>query len=106
MKILLDECVTRKLKTYLPGTEVRTVTEVGLSGYKNGKLLSTAEQLGFDILLTIDKNIDYQQNIGKFNLTLVVFDSIKSNIKYLSPLIPGFLNQLPGFQKGRTYIIS
>jgi hypothetical protein len=106
MKILLDECVTRKLKKHLTNLEVHTVTELGLSGFKNGKLLAAAEQRGFDVLLTIDKNIDYQQNIGKFNLTLVVFDCFKSNIKYLTPLVPDFLNQLSGFQKGRTYIIS
>lgn len=106
MKILLDECVTRKLKNFLPGIEVQTVTDVGLSGLKNGKLLAAAEQMGFDMLLTIDKNIDYQQNIGKFNLTLVVLDSAKSNIKYLVPLVHEFLKQLSGFQKGRTYVIS
>ncbi len=106
MKILLDECITRKLKKHLSGFEVQTVTEAGLSGFKNGKLLAAAEQMGFDVLLTIDKNIDYQQNINKFNLTLVVFDVFKSNIKYLLPLVPEFLNQLSGFQKGRTYTIS
>jgi len=106
MKILLDECVTRKLKGHLSGVDVKTVTDVGLSGFKNGKLLAAAEQMGFDVLLKIDKNIDYQQNIGKFNLTLVVFDSFKSNIKYLTPLIPEFLKQLSDFQKGRTYLIS
>ncbi|MCW5924991.1 MAG: hypothetical protein KIS77_21905 [Saprospiraceae bacterium] len=82
------------------------MTETGLSGFKNGKLLAAAEQMGFDILLTIDKNIDYQQNISKCNLTLVVFDVFKSNIKYLLPLVPNFLNQFSGFQKGRTYTIS
>ena len=106
MKILLDECVTRKLRKHLSGHAVQTVTELDLSGLKNGKLLAAAEQMGFEILLTIDKNIDYQQNISKFNLILVVFDAVKSNIKYLAPLVTGFLTQLPDFEKGKTYIIS
>ncbi|MFN0174467.1 MAG: DUF5615 family PIN-like protein [Saprospiraceae bacterium] len=106
MKILLDECVTRKLKKHLSGFAVQTVTELDLSGLKNGKLLAAAEQMGFEVLLTIDKNIDSQQNISKFNLTLVVFDAVKSNVKYLAPLVPSFLAQMPDFEKGKTYVIS
>ncbi len=106
MKILLDECVTRKLKICLLDFDVQTVTDVGFSGFKNGKLLAAAEQQGFDILLTIDKNIDCQQNIQKFNLTLVVFNVVKSNLKYLEALVPEFLSQLSSFQKGQTYFIT
>ena len=71
-----------------------------------GKLLAKTQGSGFEILLTIDKNIDYQQNIGKFNLTVVVFDVIKSNIKYLEPLIPEFIRQLDNFEKGKSYLIK
>lgn len=46
--------------------EVSTVSEAGLSGLKNGKLLKAAVEINFDILLTIDKNIGYQQNVGSF----------------------------------------
>lgn len=71
MKILLDECVTKRLKLALEGEglEVFTVTEMKWSGVKNGKLLTLCEENGFDILLTIDKNIVNQQNLEKFNLT-------------------------------------
>jgi len=57
MKILLDECVTRKLKRHLIEFEVRTVVEMNWSGLKNGNLLSAAVMDEFDILLTIDKNL-------------------------------------------------
>ena len=106
MKILLDECVSRKVKSLLVEHEVFTVTEIGLSGFKNGNLLARAESEGFDILLTIDKNMSSQQSISKFNLTLVVLDVFRSNIKYLSPLIPSFLNQIDSFQRRKVYIIS
>ncbi len=106
MKILLDECVTRKLKKYLPDLDVQTVSEMGLSGFKNGKLLAATAQMGFDVLLTVDKNMNYQQDIGRFALTLVVFDVVKSNIKYLEPLVPEFLAQLSDYQKGSSYLVS
>jgi len=57
MKILLDECVTKRLKPYLPGHEVLTVTEKRWNGLKNGQLLEKAVEDNFDLLLTIDKNI-------------------------------------------------
>ena len=53
MKILLDECVTKKLKPYLKEFEVHTVTELGWSGVKNGRLLTLCAENGFEILLTI-----------------------------------------------------
>lgn len=106
MKILLDECVTHKLKKFLQEYEVFTVTEMGFGGMKNGKLLATAQGSGFDMLLTIDKNIDSQQNIANFDLSVVVLDVIKSNIKYLEPLIPEFKKQLDNFEKGKSYLVK
>jgi predicted nuclease of predicted toxin-antitoxin system len=57
MKILLDECVPRKLKRSLLGHECTSVPENGLAGKKNGELLSLAEQLEFKVLLTVDKGV-------------------------------------------------
>lgn len=66
MKILLDECVTKRLKRHLELFEVSTVRELGLSGIKNGKLLSYCVENDFDILLTIDKNLMFQQNLAQY----------------------------------------
>jgi predicted nuclease of predicted toxin-antitoxin system len=65
MKILLDECVTKKLKPYLSEYEVFTVTEMGWSDLKNGKLMAVCIVNAFDMLLTIDKNLASQQNLEK-----------------------------------------
>jgi hypothetical protein len=62
MKVLLDECVPRKLRRELPEHEVLTVMEQGWSGIKNGKLLALAAP-EFDVFLTIDQNLKYQQNL-------------------------------------------
>ena len=57
MKILPDECVTKRLRPYLSNHEVAMVTGKGWSGFKNGQLMTIASGEGFDILLTIDKNL-------------------------------------------------
>ncbi len=106
MKILLDECVTKKLKPLLSAFDVITVAEMGFSGLKNGKLLAATQEASFDILLTIDKNMDYQQNISKFKLSVVVFDVKNSNIKYLQPLIPQLNQLIASIEKGKTYILT
>lgn len=106
MKILLDECVSKKVKRLLPDLEVYTVAEMGFSGLKNGKLLTQAEKGGFDILLTIDKNIDSQQNISKYALSLVILNVMKSNVKYFEPLIPEFLSRINTNKKGHSYIVG
>ncbi|MEO1218685.1 MAG: DUF5615 family PIN-like protein [Bacteroidota bacterium] len=77
MKILLDECVSRKVRRFLSEFEVYTVAEMGFNGLKNGKLLTQADKNGFDIVLTIDKNIDSQQNISKYELSLVILNVLK-----------------------------
>lgn len=62
MKILTDECVTKRLKQYLKEYEVFTDTEMRWNGLKNGNLLRQCKANNFDILLTIDKNLMFQQN--------------------------------------------
>jgi predicted nuclease of predicted toxin-antitoxin system len=59
MKILLDECVPKRLKPYLPGHEALTVTEKRWNGLKNSLLLEKAIEDNFDLLLTIDKKKHY-----------------------------------------------
>jgi predicted nuclease of predicted toxin-antitoxin system len=63
MKLLLDECLPRRLKYFFTeaGHECETVRDAGFSGKENGKLLTLAEK-NFDVFVTIDKNIRYQQN--------------------------------------------
>src|SRR5205823_9637384 len=63
MRVLLDECVPRGLRTELPGHEVKTVAEAGWAGVKNGALLQLAAN-HFDVLLTVDRNLEYQQSFS------------------------------------------
>ena len=106
MKLLLDECLPKRLKSFFQDIEVYTVSELGWSGVKNGKLMSLCILNHFDILLTIDKNLLYQQNLEKYSLTIVVLNSVTSKIDELVLFVPSFLKQMRHFEKNKAYIIE
>ena len=93
MKILLDECLPRKLRLLLVGHEAVSVTQAGWSGIKNGKLLALAQE-GFDVFLTIDQNLIAQQNLPKFKIAVVVLEPSSSELEQLVQLIPKLLELL------------
>ncbi len=106
MKILLDECLPKKLKILLDKFEVKTVNEMGWNSFKNGKLLKVAVENSFDILLTIDKNLEFQLNLKFYNITIVVFNVQKSKIEYITPLVSKFIDKISKFEKRKAYIIT
>ena len=106
MKILLDECVTKRLKKHLNKFDVHTVRELNLSGIKNGKLMAYCSQNNFDILLTIDKNLIYQQNLENYPVTIAVFNCLTSKIEELILFIPSFENRISSFEKHKAYLIE
>jgi len=71
MRVLLDECLPKKLKREIEAEFVQTVPEAGWASKKNGELLHLAE-VDFDVLLTNDQNIEHQQNLKKFDLAFIV----------------------------------
>jgi predicted nuclease of predicted toxin-antitoxin system len=106
MKILLDECVTKRFKKHLEEFEVYTVTELNLSGIKNGQLMNYCVEHNFDMLLTIDKNLMFQQNLDKYPITIVVLNCVTSKIEELVTLLPSFKLQIPSFQKYKAYTVD
>ena len=74
MKILLDESVPRLLKLRLPQLNISTVQEMGWTGVQNGELLRRAEE-HFDVLITADRNLRYQQNLSGRKLAILVLPS-------------------------------
>jgi hypothetical protein len=106
MRILLDECVTKRLKPYLPLHEVATVTEKGWIGLKNGQLMAESAAEGFDILPTIDKNIRHQQNISNYPLIVVILNTPSRKLEMLVTFLPSFEKQIPSFSKGNSYLID
>ena len=61
---------------------------------------------GFDLLLTIDKNLQFQQNLDRYAITIAVLNSSNSKIEELVLFLPSFLAQLPDFQKHKAYLIN
>jgi hypothetical protein len=95
MKILLDESLPRKLK-YDFGTthEVYNVRDKGWLGQKNGVLLKLMIEDGFDILVTVDRNIPYQQNLERLAITIFVLCASNNRRDTLVPLIPKLFDKL------------
>jgi len=90
MRVLLDECVPRALRQELVGHEVKTVAEAGWAGVKNGELLQLAAGQ-FDLLLTVDRSLEYQQNFADVALAVIVVHAPSNDIDVLRPLMPAVL---------------
>ena len=95
MKILLDESLPRKLK-YDFGTshEVCTVRDKNWLGQKNGALLKLMIEDGFDIMVTVDRNLPYQQNLERLPITIVVLCAFDNRRETLALLIPKLFDRL------------
>jgi len=91
MKLLLDECLPRKLKNYLTGHECVTVPEAGLVGKKNGELLLLAQKAGFHVFLTIDRGIEYEQNLTQLAVGVILIRTKSSRLADLQPHAPEIL---------------
>ena len=101
MKVLLDECLPRKLKDHLPGHECHTVPEAGWAGKKNGDLLLLAEKSGFDIFLTLDRGVEYEQNLEGRKIAVILVSAKSSRLADLLPRIPVILTALLSVRLGQ-----
>ena len=94
MKVLLDECVPKRLGRLLAGHDVRTAPQMGWSGVRNGRLLDFARAAGFDVVLTVDRNMEHQQNPAALPLAVIVMAAPSNDIDDLRPLVPNVLAAL------------
>jgi hypothetical protein len=88
MKVLLDECIPRAFKHSIAGHECRTVPEVGLAGKKSGELLTLAEAVGFQVLITIDRGIEHEQNLRTRAIAVILIRAKSSRLLDLQPAAP------------------
>ena len=86
MRILLDECLPKRLKRDLVGHDARTVPEMGWASKENGELLGLAERQ-FDVFLTVDRNLSHQQDVSRFKIAVVVLVAKGNKHSDLQPLI-------------------
>lgn len=95
MNILLDESLPRKLKRYFPAEhEVLTVRDKGWLGQKNGILLKLMTEDVFDLFVTVDRNLPYQQNTSRLPLNIVVLCAVNNRLETLGTLVPKMLDRL------------
>lgn len=88
MRILLDECIPRRVKRHFRALGlVLTVTDAGLSSYTNGQLLRRIEG-DFDTFITIDKSIQYQQNLAAYDIAFVLLRVRSNDIADVEPVLP------------------
>ncbi|MFM2224115.1 MAG: hypothetical protein RJA07_317 [Bacteroidota bacterium] len=107
MKILLDECITKKLKKHFNSThQIFTVNEMNWRGMKNGSLMKLCIDNGFEIIVTIDKNLMFQQNLNSYNIIVVVLNSLSSKVEELNQFILPFENQIKTFEPKQAYLIE
>ena len=99
MRLLLDDCFPRTLRVELPGHEITTAAEFGWTGVKNGALLQLAATR-FEILLTVDRNLEYQQNYSGLTIAVIVVDAPSNDVEVLRPLMPKVLEALPMAKPG------
>ena len=102
MRILLDEQLPRQLARYLVSHDVRTVQQEAWAGLKNGELLTRAEAAGFSVFLTGDQNLEFQQNISKRGLGVVVLRAVSNALEDLLPLVPAVLSAIETVQPGQV----
>jgi PIN like domain len=99
MRVLLDECVPRALRSDIRGHEVRTVAEAGWAGVRNGELLRLAA-IAFDVLITVDRNLEYQQSFKDVALAVIVIHASSNDIIALRPLMSAVLALIPQAKPG------
>ena len=100
MRVLLDECLPRKLKGYLEGHDVRTVPEMGWASKRNSELFRLAVGR-FDVLLTVDRSLADQQNLSGLRLAVITLASRSNRLADLLPLLPKVRSILPNVQPGQ-----
>ncbi|HAG80364.1 MAG TPA: hypothetical protein DCL61_04135 [Cyanobacteria bacterium UBA12227] len=105
MKLLLDECIDRKLAKEFVDHEVKTVPQMGWAGVKNGQLLAFAE-VEFDVFITVDRNLSFQQNLPQFDIAVIVLQAPSNRLADLKPLAPKVLAILATTAKGQATLVS
>ena len=101
MRVLIDECAPKALKQALAGSgyDCTTVQEAGWSGKENGELLTLAGA-NFDVLVTIDRKLRYQQNLEKHNVALLIVRARSNRVADLEPHFPACVEALRTIHPG------
>ena len=104
-RVLLDECVPRRLLRELQGLDGLVASHVrdeGWTGQRNGDLLRLLTAAGFDLLVTVDRNLSYQHNVGRTEISVIVLHAPTNRLADLLPLVPELTAAIAGAPTGRV----
>jgi len=106
MRVLIDECIDERFRNYLPGHDCQTARYAGLAGRKNGELLTAADTARFDVFLTTDQGIEYQQNLTGRNIAVIVFHTKSNRLRDLLPHVSACLAHIESILPGQIVRIE
>ena len=104
MRVLLDECLPRRLKRELLGHDARTAPEMGWASKRNGELLALAAA-AFDVFVTADRNLSSQQDLSAFDIAVIVLVARSNSIDELRPLAPRVLEVIATARRGAVTVV-
>ncbi|HKN28232.1 MAG TPA: DUF5615 family PIN-like protein [Roseiarcus sp.] len=105
MKVLLDECVDWRLSRDILGHDVKMARQMGWTTIKNGEVLSLASE-SFDVFVTVDRNLSFQQNLGSFSIAVVVLQAKSNRLADLKPLAARLLAAIDSALPGAVTLIG
>ena len=105
LRVLLDECLDRRLRREFPGHLTKTVPEMRWNGLKNRVLLGRAEK-AFDVFVTVDRNLAFQEQTSRFEIGTIVLHASSNRAEDLRHLVPRALKMMASARPGRVLHIS
>ena len=90
MKVFLDECIDWRLARDIVGHDVKTARQMSWTAVRNGALLTLASQ-HFDVFVTVDRNLSFQQNLDSVSIAVIVLQAKTNRLADLRPLVPNLL---------------
>ena len=105
MKIFLDECIDWRLSRDVAGHDVKTARQMGWTTIKNGELLALAAEQ-FDVFVTVDRNLAFQQNLGALTIAVIVLRAKSNRLNDLKPLVPRLLAAIATAKPNRIMFVG
>ena len=106
LRVLIDESLPLDLAAELTGHDVSTVRAQRWLGLRNGVLLRAAVDAGFEVIVTADKALRYQQNLRAIGIAAILVTRVRNRMQNLRPLVPRILAALEGVQKGELVEVT
>jgi hypothetical protein len=105
MRVFLDECIDWRLSRDIESHEVMTARDMGWTSIRNGELLALASR-EFDVFVTVDRNLSFQQNLGTVSVAVIVLEAPTNRLADLKPLVPKLLAAIASAKPGPATIVG